>query len=259
MQLFGGDNRMVCMGRRQRIHFPGAVYHAMARGVDGRWIYADDQDRLYFLETLERIMRDSEARLLAYCLMGNHFHLVVQVGNIPLWSIMHRLLTAYVCYFNRRQDRDGHLFQARHRAIICANEAYLATLIRYVHQNPVRAGLVSKVRDWPWSSARLQPDAGENDEIGAFDPWADASKEEILDLKRALQAPKQELEELGSRISLEFGVSIAELRSAGRQRILTAARARLTKEAITHGHTLSAVAGWLHTTPSTVTRYTQCP
>lgn len=245
------------MGRRQRIHFPGAVYHVMDRGVDGRWIYADDRDRIYFLENLERVMRESDARVLAYCLMGNHFHLVVQVGSIPLCSIMHRLLTGYVSHFNRRQDRVGHLFQARHRAIICATEAYLSTLIRYVHQNPVRAGLVSKVRDWPWSSARLQPDSGEDDEILEFDPWVDASRDEILDLKRALQVPKQELEDLGNRLSLEFGVSIDELRSPGRQRILTAARSRLTKEAIMHGHTLSAVAAWLHITASSVTRYAQ--
>lgn len=231
----------------------------MDRGVDGRPIYADDRDRVYFLETLERVIRECEARVLAYCLMGNHFHLVVQVGMIPLSSIMHRLLTGYVCHLNLRQRRVGHLFQGRHRAIICATEAYLATLIRYVHQNPVRAGLVSKVRDWPWSSARVQPDAEEDDQIEAFDPWADASRDEILDLKRALQAPKQELEEIGNRISLEFGVSVEEMRSPGRQRILTAARARLTKLAVTHGHTLRAVAGWLHTAPSSVTRYTQYP
>jgi REP element-mobilizing transposase RayT len=231
----------------------------MDRGVDGRSIYADDGDRLSFLGTLERVMRDAEARVLAYCLMGNHFHLVVQVGHVPLGSIMHRLLTGYVCSFNRRQNRAGHLFQARHRAIVCANEAYLATLIRYVHQNPVRAGLVRKVRDWPWSSARLQPDAGEDDEIDAFDPWAEASEEEIIDMQRTLHAPKQGLEDIGSRLCLEFGVSIDELRSPGRRRKLTSARSQLTKMAITHGHTLSAVASWLHTTPSTVTRYTQIP
>ncbi len=229
----------------------------MARGVDGRAIYADDRDRNNFLESLERIMRESEARVLAYCLMGNHFHLAVQVGNIPLSSIMHRLLTGHACAFNRRQGRVGHLFQGRHRAIICANEAYLATLIRYIHQNPVRAGLVSKVRDWPWSSARLQFDAGSDDDIKDFNPWLEASKEELLDLKRSLQAPKEELEELGNRLSLEFGVSIGELRSTARHRLLTSFRSRLTKEAITRGHTLSAVAAWLHTSPSSVTRYSK--
>jgi hypothetical protein len=156
-----------------------------------------------------------------------------------------------------RQNRVGHLFQARHRAIICTNEAYLATLIRYIHQNPVRAGLVAKVRDWPWSSARPQPDAGADDDIAGFNPWLEASTEEILDLKRSLPAPKEELEELGNRLSLEFGVSIGELRSGARRRLLTSARSRLTKEAIVHGHTLSAVAAWLHTTPSSVTRYSQ--
>lgn len=229
----------------------------MDRGVDGRSIFADDRDRIYFLESLERIIRESGARVLAYCLMGNHFHLLVQVGNISHSSIMHRLLTGYACTFNVRQDRVGHLFQGRHRAIICANEAYLAALIRYIHQNPVRAGLVSKARDWPWSSARLQPDAGEDDVIKDFNPWLEASKEEILDLKRFLQAPKEELEDIGMRLGLEFGVSIAELRSAARRRPLTAVRSRLTKEAILRGHTLSAVAAWLQISPSSVTRYSQ--
>lgn len=257
MQLFGGDNRMVSMGRRLRIHYPGAVYHVMARGVDRRAIYADDLDRIRFLESLERIMRQTEARVLAYCLMTNHFHLALQVGNIPLSSIMHRFLTGYACGFNRRLDREGHLFQARHRAIICTNEAYLATLIRYIHQNPVRAGLVRKVRDWPWSSARLQPDPGEDDAITDFDPWLDPSEEEILDLKRSLAAPKEEIGQLGQRISLECGVSIGELRSPARRPLLTSVRSRLTKEAITQGHTLRAVAGWLGLSPSSVTRYTQ--
>lgn len=204
MQLFfgGGDNRLVCMGRKSRIHFSGAVYHVMARGVDGRAIYAGDHDRIRFLESLE-------------------------------------------------------LFQDRHRAIICANEAYLATLIRYIHQNPVRAGLVSKVCDWPWSSARLQPDAGADDPIKDFNPWLEEAKEEIVDLKRSLEAPREDLEELGSRIRLEFGVSIGELRSPARRPPLTSARSRLTKEAITRGHTLSAVAGWLQLSPSSVTRYSQ--
>ncbi|MBI2787440.1 MAG: transposase [Elusimicrobia bacterium] len=225
--------------------------------MDGRAIYADDQDRVRFLESLECIVRQSEARVLAYCLMSNHFHLALQVGNTLLSSIMHRFLTGYACGFNRRLDREGHLFQARHRAIICADEAYLAALIRYIHQNPVRAGLVKKVRDWPWSSARLQPDPGEDDAITDFDPWLAPSEEEILDLKRSLAGSKEELEELGQRISLEFGVSLGELRSSARRPLLTSVRSRLTKEAITRGHTLSAVAGWLHLSPSSVTRYSQ--
>lgn len=229
----------------------------MARGVEGRAIYADDRDRINFLESLERITGESEARVLAYCLMGNHFHLAIQVGNTPLSSIMHRFLTGYACGFNKRQDRVGHLFQGRHRAIICVNEAYLATLIRYIHQNPVRAGLVSKVCDWPWSSARLQPDVSADDPIKDFNPWLEEAKEEIVDLKRSLQAPREDLEELGNRLSLEFGVSIGELRSPSRRPQLTSFRSRLAKEAITRGHTLNAVAGWLHLSPSSVTRYSQ--
>lgn len=257
MQLFGGDNRLVYMGRRLRIHYSGAVYHVMARGVERRAIYADDRDRIDFLGSMDRIMRESEARVLAYCLMGNHFHLTVQVGNTPLSSIMHRFLTGYACGFNKRQDRVGHLFEGRHRAIICVNETYLATLIRYIHQNPVRAGLVKRVCEWPWSSARLHPDVDADDPIKDFNPWLEEEKEAIMDLKRSLEGPREDLEELGNRISLEHGVSLGELRSPARRPLLTSIRSRLTKEAITRGHTLGAVAAWLHVSPSSVTRYSQ--
>lgn len=257
MQLFGGDNRLIGMGRKARIHFPGAVYHVLNRGVDGRSIYADDEDRVYFLRSMDRLMREACARVLSYCLMGNHFHLAVQVGNTPLSSIIHRLSTGYSRAFNLRQKREGHLFQARHKAIICCNDAYLATLIRYIHQNPVRAGLVKKVRDWPWSSAHLQPDAGEDDEIKDFDPWQDATTEQILDLRRSLEVPGAALSEIGSRITAESCVSIEELRSESTRRELTVVRSRLTKEAIMQGHSLREVAAFLRASPSAITRYSQ--
>lgn len=131
------------------------------------------------------------------------------------------------------------------------------TLIRYIHQNPVRAFLVTKVRDWPWSSARLQPDAAEDDIIEDFDPWLEPAKENFLDLKRSLAGPVEELEELGNRLSLEYGVSIGELCSASRRPIVTSVRSRITREAIVRGHTLGAVAVWLHLSPSAVTRYSR--
>lgn len=256
MQLFRGDNRLVYMGRKARIHFPGAVYHVVNRGVDGRFIYADDEDRVYFLRSLDRLMAEARARVLAYCLMGNHFHLAVQVEHAPLSPIIHRLSTGYARAFNIRQRREGHLFQARHRAIICGSDAYLATLIRYIHQNPVRAGLVSKASDWPWSSARLQPDAAD-DLVKDFDPWQDATTEQILDLRRSLAAPGAPLPEIGSRISAESCVSVEELRSESSRQQLTVLRSRLTKEAIMEGHSLREVAAFLRASPSAVTRYSQ--
>jgi REP element-mobilizing transposase RayT len=228
----------------------------MARGVDGRNVFMDDQDRVAFLQALGRIAKESGATVLAYCLMGNHFHLAVQVGPIPLSSIMHRLLTGYSLAFNLNRGREGHLFQSRYRAIVCVNEAYLAALIRYIHQNPVRAGLVRKARHWPWSSLRFQPDAEADNCLVDFNPWLNAPNV-VLDLKRSAETPSEGLEEIGKRICLEAGVAIGELRSAARHRCLAFARVKLTKEAIKSGHTLNSVARWLHTTASSVTRYSK--
>jgi len=178
------------MGRRPRIHYPGAIYHVMARGVDGRETFADDQDRRFFLTTLADIKNEASYTLFAYCLMGNHFHMAIKVGGIPLSHILQRLLTRYVSAFNNRHERTGHLFQARYKAILCLNESYLLRLVDYIHANPVRSGLVLKTEDWAWSSSKtyvrkmrtglVDPDdmpltLGFDSNIcgrqGDFDPW----------------------------------------------------------------------------------------
>src|SRR3569832_1733814 len=113
------------MPRMPRIHFPGVVYHVMARGVDGREIFADEADRRTFLEITRSVKNETAYSLLAYCLMGNHFHFAMRGGPIPLSRIMQRLLTSYAMAFNVRHDRQGHLFQARYKAIVCLDDAYL--------------------------------------------------------------------------------------------------------------------------------------
>ncbi len=143
---------MCSMPRAPRIHYPGAVYHAMARGVDGREIFSDDQDRHHFMRILTHVFREMDAQRLAYCLMGNHFHLAVKVGITQLSILMQRILTSYSLSFNHRHVRTGHLFQARYKAVICLDNAYLAALIRYIHGNPVRAGLTKSPDLWRWSS-----------------------------------------------------------------------------------------------------------
>lgn len=243
------------MGRRIRIHFDGAVYHVMARGVDGRDIFVDDRDRSIFVGNLMKIADDMGAHILAYCLMGNHFHLALKIGSVPLAAIMQRLLTSYALVFNRRYERTGHLFQARYKAIVCIDERYLATLIRYIHLNPVRAGLVANPADWPWSSFKGHP-VDASGEMGEFDPWRDAEAATA----KLLRAPKSlscTINEIGSMISAQSGVSIQELRSDCRRRWVTAAKRRLTQQAVASGHSLIAVAKWLGSTPSSTTRYVQ--
>ena len=135
------------MPRRPRLDFPGAFHHVIARGVDRRDIFLDDADRVAYCDQLSRVFLDDGATCLAWALMPNHVHLVVRTGARPLARVMHRVGGCYGRYFNDRHGRVGYLFQGRYHAIAIADDAYLMTLMRYVHANPLRAGLVASVDD----------------------------------------------------------------------------------------------------------------
>lgn len=255
MQLFPGLIRMIGMGRRPRVHFSGAVFHAIAHGVEGQDIFLDDADRVNFLDDLRRLVQESGASLLAYCLMGNHFHLAIQVGNITLSSIMHRLLTRHAKAFNLRHDRKGHLFWSRHDEFLCSDEKYLAGLIRYIHMNPVKAGLVKKPEDWPWSSLEGNPmPADAAGGIDEFDPWARVETTPP-DLVRPAQIDMPSIDELGLGIANRMGIPVPELRSNTYCRPVVAAKRLLTREAIKSGHPLVAIGRWLNSSPATISRY----
>jgi REP element-mobilizing transposase RayT len=246
------------MGRSKRIHFPGAIYHVTARGVDGRNIYIDDQHRTEFLADLRRICADSFADILAYCLMGNHFHLAIRVRSVSLSTILHRLLTAHAQTFNKRLDRMGHLFQGRHRASICLTDAYLAAVIRYIHMNPVRAGLVLRPEDWPWSSlgAGLCPPDSQF-ELEGFDPWPKNTQE--IDLLREDEPATLSLDEIGEIVSVQSGVDHEDLRSRSCRRTFIAAKRLLAHAAVQNGHKLGDIAKWMGASPSSISRYARAP
>ena len=140
------------MPRGPRLDVADALYHVIARGVERRPIFRDDQDRRDFLRRLAVLSGEEEVRVFAFALMDNHFHLVVQRGQRPLGSLMRRLLTGYSGTFNRRHRRVGHLFQNRYQAVLCDANAYLLALVRYVHLNPVRAGVVADPLRYAWTS-----------------------------------------------------------------------------------------------------------
>jgi putative transposase len=130
------------MARKARIDAPGALHHIIVRGIDRCLIFRDDHDRNQYLERLGDILTESETPCYAWVLMSNHSHLLLKTGLVPLASVMRRLLTGHAVYFNRRHRRHGHLFQNRYNSILCQEEAYLHELVRYIHLNPLRAGLV---------------------------------------------------------------------------------------------------------------------
>lgn len=140
------------MARPPRIHYSGAYYHAMLRGNNGQLIFFSDRDRHCFYLLLEEMRHRFQCRIHGFCLMSNHVHLAIQVGNVPLSKILHTLCSRYARWINLHQDRVGHLFQGRYRAILVESDGYLMQLIRYIHLNPIRAGLCQYLNDYPWSS-----------------------------------------------------------------------------------------------------------
>jgi REP element-mobilizing transposase RayT len=126
--------------------------HVGSRGNDRQAIYRDDADRLEFLEVLERVAADAGWNVLAHCLIGNHYHLVVEVPNGELAAGMHRLNSTYAKRFNHRYARKGHVFERRYWSDDIEDEDHLLSVIGYVGRNPVRAGLCGRAGEWVWSS-----------------------------------------------------------------------------------------------------------
>jgi len=142
------------MSRPVRIEFPDALYHVSARGDRREAIFEDDQDRQAFLLTLEQVVTQFNWLCYAWCLMDNHYHLLIQTPDGNLSKGMRQLNGVTTQTSNRRHRRVGHLFQGRFKAILVDKDAYLLELSRYIVLNPVRAGRVKAPADWPWSSYR---------------------------------------------------------------------------------------------------------
>lgn len=140
------------MARPLRLEYAGAIYHVTSRGDRRGDIYTDDSDRGRWLETLGGVCSRYNWRVHAYCLMDNHYHLVVETIEGNLSKGMRQLNGVYTQSYNRRHHQAGHLFQGRYKAILVDKEAYLLELTRYVVLNPVRARMVKNIGDWPWSS-----------------------------------------------------------------------------------------------------------
>lgn len=140
------------MARPLRIEFPGAIYHVTSRGDRRDAIFTDDADRRILLGIMAQAMERFDAQVLAYCLMGNHYHLVLHTRQANLSLVMRHLNGVYTQAFNRRHDKVGHVFQGRFKAVLVDRDNYLLALCRYVELNPVRAHLVVAAEDWPWSS-----------------------------------------------------------------------------------------------------------
>jgi len=134
------------MPRKARIDASGALHHIIARGIDRNAIFQDDSDRKNFIDRLAAILNETKTVCYAWALIPNHFHLLLRTGLAPVATVMRRLLTGYAMSYNRRHQRHGHLFQNRYKSILCQEDIYMLELVRYIHLNPLRAGIVDDLK-----------------------------------------------------------------------------------------------------------------
>lgn len=149
------------MPRQARKESGTGIFHVMMRGINHQNIFEDDEDNWQFLNTLDRMrMRMDDNGLpcgtnctyYAYCLMANHFHLLIREREEKVGETVKRIASSYVYYFNKKYGRDGHLFKERFKSEPVNDMAYFVTLLRYIHQNPVKAGIVNDIKDYDYSS-----------------------------------------------------------------------------------------------------------
>lgn len=307
----------VRMPRQARIEAPGILYHVIARGIERKEIFKDPDDYEFFLSRLGRVLTDTETKCLAFCLMPNHVHLLIKSGLIPISTVMRRLLTGYAVCFNRKYERAGHLFQNRYKSIICQEESYLLTLIRYIHLNPMRAGLISGTEgldsylyaghraltgreefDWYDASLALSCFGGnvakarhayldflgvatDEDEKQVLEgggkirslgfqaaiPWEPPVFDERIlgdsDFVRSLttlsaepiDAIHAQTDEIMDKVGKRYGLSVEQIKGAGKSGDLNEARALITYLAVVRlGMSFAATAGIMNLHRSTVAR-----
>ena len=266
----------------------------MARGNNGQKIFLKRSDYKAFLEALSTVRRRYPFYLYAYVLMSNHFHLLLEVVDVPTARIMQSLLTGYVRRFNAINQHKGHLFQGRYRAIVCDRDSYLLELVRYIHLNPVRAGLVKRPGDWQWSGhgeylgrdqrklidpgpvmaelrskARYEAFIREGIKESYRAEWHPGDHAPFLGPERFIKKIAREkapppasrrvsLGELLGKIAVKNGVEPQALRRKGRAARLVEARDRFICQAVMEqGYRASEVAAFLHCHPSNTSRALQ--
>ncbi|MFH1726055.1 MAG: transposase [Elusimicrobiota bacterium] len=265
------------------------MFHALARGNDGQIIFQRRKEWDGFLDLLSDIRGEDDFRLLAYCMMSNHFHVLVEIEDTPLSKIMHRLMTTWSKRFNIARRRIGHVFQGRFKAIIVNDDAYLIHLLRYIHLNPIKAGLVRSPEEWPWSGHReimgrherglidsdrvlnlFDPDRkkalaqyerhvldGMDDPAAMEHPMPERTAARPTPRKPRLGAERLDLDALVSKAGEETGIAVATIRGRGRSWAASAARRAFIADAYSAGHSLTSIAAFLDISQSATSRALQ--
>ncbi|MGI6308202.1 MAG: REP-associated tyrosine transposase [Dethiobacteria bacterium] len=142
------------MSRTVREKSGTGIYHVLLRGINRQTIFEDKEDAGKFMQTLGACQEKSGFKLYAYCLMGNHVHLLIKEEKEDLSIVMQRIGASYVYWYNQKYERCGHLFQGRYKSEVVEDDRYFLAVLRYIHKNPVKAGLSNEMADYPWSSYR---------------------------------------------------------------------------------------------------------
>lgn len=142
------------MPRARRMKSETGIYHVVLRGINKQTIFEDEEDNELFLQTLNQYKKKSGYKILAYCLMGNHVHVLMKTEDDPLGQCFRRIGASYVYWYNLKYYRVGHLFQDRFKSEVVETDDYLKAVIRYIHRNPIKAGIVNRLEDYTWSSYR---------------------------------------------------------------------------------------------------------
>lgn len=162
------------MSRPLRIQYPNAWYHVMNRGRRGEALFSNEADYLAFIQLLKEVTGMWDIRIAAFCLMSNHYHLLLQTPNANLSRCMRHINGVYTQRYNRRYNLDGSLFRGRYKAILIDEDTYLLEAVRYIHRNPLNAGLVDQLKQYPWSS--------HNGYLSSSKKWSWLYKEYILSM-----------------------------------------------------------------------------
>jgi len=211
------------MPRGPRLDAPGTLHHVMVRGLDRQLIFRDDQDREDFLRRVADLTEAGHLAVYAWALLPNHAHLLVRTQARPLERSMRSLLTGYAGQFNRRHQRSGHLFQNRYKSIVIDEDVYFLELVRYLHLNPLRAGIVDDLRALarhPWTGHSVllgyiaRPWFATGEVLGRFGTGARTARRsyEAFVAAARIQGRRPELQGGGLRRSLGGWEAVATLR-----------------------------------------------
>ncbi len=278
------------MARRPRLFAPGLLYHVIVRGNQRQKTFLDDQDYQVYLERLAKYREKYGYSVHAYCLMPNHVHLLLESSDQPLGKFMQGLQQSYSQYFNLQHRKVGHVFQGRYKAIICDRDEYLQELVRYIHLNPVRAGLVKAPERYRYSGQRAYMEGKANEVIDpvkvlklfggkagykrfVHDGLAEGHKEEYYEVEdqRFLGeqgfgdkvqgrvgrthkvAPKKSMESIVRQLAKELKVSGEAARSRDRSWAVSKARTMIAYVLTRRlGYRLGEVASYFHRDMATV-------